>query len=100
MSHFPDPGPPAECFPTIQDLHREMLDRRAGRLGRALGRIDDAVDELLFRIGGLASEADRPGDDDLEDAERVADALEIAAERLKIAPPPAASGVVRRGGWA
>lgn len=81
---FPDTGPPADNFPTIQGLHSEMRDRNAARLGRALGRIDAAMDGLIFRAGGLASTSDAVTDDDMEDAERVADTLEIALNRLAI----------------
>lgn len=77
------------CFPSIGDLHSEMRGRKAVRLGAALGRIDSAMDELIYRIGGLASEGDNPSEDDMEDAERVADALEIALERTAIGTPRA-----------
>lgn len=100
MSNFPDPGPPADAYPTIQQLRDGMIGRRAARLGAALGRVDAALDELNFRAGGLATDAEGASDDDLEDAERVADTLEIAAERLKIGPPAPASDTARRGGWA
>ncbi len=97
---YPDPGPPADAYPTSQQLRDDRIGRRAARLGAALGRVDAALDELAFRAGGLATDAEGASDDDLEYAERVADTLEVALAKLRIGQPPAASDTARRGGWA
>lgn len=84
---FPDTGPPDDLFPSIQQLHSEMRGRRAVRLGAALGRIDSAMDELVYRVGGLPSHEMDASDDDLEDAERIADRLEILLDGVRIPQP-------------
>lgn len=80
---FPDTGPPADNFPTIQELHAEMRDRREFRLGAALGRIDAGMDEIVYEVGRLPTHAADASDDDLEHAERVADRLEIALHGIR-----------------
>lgn len=88
MPGYPDDiGHCPDLFPSISDLHSEMRGRRAARLGAALGRIDSAVDELVFRIGGLPTHEMDASDDDLEDAERIADRLEILLDGVRIPQP-------------
>ncbi len=101
MSRLPDDfRDDGSLFPSIQQLRDGRIGRRAARLGAALGRVDKALDELNFRAGGLATDAEGASDDDLEDAERVADALEIALDRTRVGGAPVASDTVKRGGWA
>ena len=88
MSRLPDDiGHCPDLFPSISDLHSEMRGRRAVRLGAALGRIDSCMDELCYRVGGLPTHEMDASDDDLEDAERVADRLEILLDGVRIPQP-------------
>ncbi len=91
---FRDDG---SVFPSIQRLRDERIGRRAARLGAALGRVDKALDELAFRAGGLATDAEGATDDDLADAEFVAAWLETALAAVRVGPSLSAA---ERGGWA
>ena len=64
------------CYPTIQDMHLAMRTALAVRQGKALGTIDTAMDELVFRMGQLSADV---GTDLAQVVETEALAADLAA---------------------
>jgi len=82
---FRDDG---SLFPTMAELRAEEQERRAERMGRAVARAANALERILARIEDLPSVLHSDlMEADMEDAERVADVLELAVERLAGFPP-------------
>lgn len=79
MPHPCDFRDDGSVYPTFDELRAERLARRAARLGRALGDIDAALEELNYRCGRLPTDAAAATDDELADMEAVAAALKAAA---------------------
>lgn len=81
---YPDDFQTADLFPTSGQLAAEVHSGKVVRLSVALRRAADALGNFEFRVAGLCSPLDDLTDDDVEDAERVADTLEIALGAIAI----------------
>lgn len=81
---YPDDFRAEHLFPTSGQLSAEVHGRKAVRLSTALDRAASAMDALEFRVAGLCSPLDDLSEDDVQDAARVAEVLEMAFRALRI----------------